>query len=443
MSFILQPGDLVATDTGGNAKVIRKLGEGGQGAVYLVDCGGKNYALKWYRPGAVRDVKEFRDNLEKNIMEEAPSKKFVWPKFLTEYKGGTFGYIMDVFPSDYTSFEKILVKPAENRFSGLEATLNAALNIINAYRDLHQVGKSYQDLNEGGFVIRLSDGDVLICDCDNVADDKVNLGIAGKPGYMAPEIVAGGGTVKPSIRTDNYSLANVLFRLLMRGDPLAGALHIKRPVLTEAAEREFYGENPVFVFDPENDTNRPVNGVHNNVIRSWPTYPKFIQQAFTDAFTKGLKDPYERITENAWQKLFVRLKGELIQCLNPKCGIKGFAEIFKTPDALVCPACKHSHPMPKEIAPNGFQVLLFPGVKLFKGHTNSRSNYLTGDDYLIQTGAVIQNPKDPNRWGLRNMSTDVWAVKDANGRRELEPGKVLGLVGGLEITFPNGSVVNI
>lgn len=34
--------------TGGEAKVLKELGAGGQGTVYKVHYGGKDYALKWY-----------------------------------------------------------------------------------------------------------------------------------------------------------------------------------------------------------------------------------------------------------------------------------------------------------------------------------------------------------------------------------------------------------
>lgn len=438
------PGELIDMEIGGQAKIVKKLGEGGQGAVYLVEFMGQEYALKWYKAGAIRNERDFKANLSDNIRDDAPSAKFMWPKFMSNDKEGAFGYLMDVFPSEYTSFTKLLLDPRNNRFSGLEATINAALNIINAFRDLHRVGKSYQDLNDGGFVVRLSDGDVLICDCDNVSPNGINLGIAGKPGYMAPEIVTGGGKIKPSMRTDAYSLANVLFRLLMRGDPLAGAADSAKVCLTEAAEMELYGTNPVFVYDPNNDSNRPVRGVHNNVIQAWPTYPQFIRDAFIEAFTVGTKDPNTRITENEWQKLFVRLKGELIGCLG--CGIRGFAGIFKHDgDKLVCPACGHAHPMPRVLTLNTFPVLLFPGVKLLKGHTDSKTNSLSSEDYLTQTGLIIQNPKDPSRWGIRNMSGSAWGVKEpgADGRRELENGKTVAVQPGLEITFANGVTASI
>ena len=449
-------GELIATEAGSQCKVKRfspkkmLLGEGGQGAVYLVEYMGRDYALKWYKPGFIKNEKAFRDNLTANINAGppriqdgvTPSKKFVWPKFLTESKDGSFGYLMDVYPSDYTPFTKILL--AEAKFSGLEATLNAALNIINAFRDLHREGKSYQDINDGGFVIRLSDGDVLICDCDNVAPDGENLGIVGKPGYMAPEIVASRRKTKPSMRTDSYSLANILFRLLMRGDPLAGARDSAKVVLTEQAEVELYGENPIFVFDPDNDSNRPVRGVHNNLLRAWPTYPEYVKQAFIDAFTKGAKSPDKRMTENGWQKLFVQLKGELIQCMG--CKTRGFAGIFKnTGNALVCPACKHAHILPKVVSINSFPVHLFPGVKLLKGHTDCRDSSLNSEDYLTQTGVIVQNPKDPDRWGIFNTSNSVWRVKEpgANSPRELDGAKPVAITEGLEVTFPNGEKVKV
>jgi serine/threonine protein kinase len=368
---------------------------------------------------------------------------------MTNYKDGSFGYIMDLFPSDYTPFTKILMaKPGQGAFASQEAVLNAALNIINAFRDLHRVGKSYQDINDGGFVINLKDGDVFICDCDNVAPDEINLGIAGKPGYMAPEIVM--GKSRPNIETDNYSLANILFRLLMRGDPFAGALDSAKVCLTEKAERELYGENPVFIYHPEDKSNRPVKGVHNNVLRNWLNYPDFIKYAFVRAFVTDIKNPVARMTDNEWQKLFVRLKGELITCLkcwsNKQIVIASAEAAFKLNKAKgsppICPVCGQTYPMPMEIAPNGFPVLLFPGVKLFQGHTHATTTDLGSEDYLSPTGVIITNPQDPNKWGITNRSDVRWYVREpGKERRELEPGKTVAVAEGLEIEFPNNKKV--
>ena len=73
----------------------------------------------------------------------------------------------------------------------MKTIIDAALNIVSAYRILHNNGYCYQDLNNGNFFINPDTGRVLICDNDNVAPDGTHTGIIGKPGYIAPEIILG------------------------------------------------------------------------------------------------------------------------------------------------------------------------------------------------------------------------------------------------------------
>lgn len=84
--------------------------------------------------------------------------------------------------------------------------LAAAMKICEGFRMLHLKGYSYQDLNDGNFFIRPSDGDVLICDNDNVMPQGQKSGIMGKARYMAPEIVAGGVPDKYSDRLSRCRL---------------------------------------------------------------------------------------------------------------------------------------------------------------------------------------------------------------------------------------------
>ena len=73
---------------------------------------------------------------------------------------------------------------------------------------------SYQDLNDGNFFIDVSNGDILICDNDNVTPDGMkNAGnIGGKPGYMAPEIVC--GKSHPNSLTDCHLASSVQWQRL-------------------------------------------------------------------------------------------------------------------------------------------------------------------------------------------------------------------------------------
>ena len=336
----LEIGQEVELEFGGKAQVLSVIGSGGQGTVYLVRFNGQKWALKWYDIDKMKKPKEFIKNLRSNIADGPPDNKFLWPKYLTkEAEDGTFGYIMDLKPEGFDSFVDILntykleVDPLTGRavkkdvkFSSLTAMITAVINIVNSFRLLHRAGKSYQDLNDGGFFINVNTGAVLVCDCDNIAPDGSNFGIGGKPGYMAPEVVR--GIAQPNVQTDKYSLAVVLFKLLFRGDPMEGEKVVRDVCLTESSELRHYGQNAVFVYDPNDASNRPVRGIHDNVIKFWRIYPDYIKDAFIRSFTTGITDPTKRIIENEWQKLFIRLRSEIIMC---GCGRTNFASMFVQP----------------------------------------------------------------------------------------------------------------
>lgn len=433
------PGELIPIEIGGDAKIVKKLGEGGQGAVYLVDYNGKPFALKWYHAGRMKNEDMFRQNLSQNVSDGSPSPKFLWPQFMAKPTQGSFGYLMEVFPQGYTSFPKILL--AQAGFTCMEAMVNASLNLINAFRDLHRTGKGYQDLNDGGFVIRLGDGDVLICDCDNVAPHGVSLGIAGKQGYMAPEVVR--GDERPNMNTDKYSLSVILFKLLTRSDPLEGKRVVDSVCLSEATERKHYGEAPLFIYDPNDASNRPVPGVHNNAVRFWPLLPSYIRDAFVTSFTDGLMDPSKRLPDNEWQKLFIRFKEDLITC--PGCGNEKLLSGFRADGGdIACPSCGAKYAAPLTLALKRYKVRLFPSAKLYRYHTESDSNDLNSEDYITQTGLVIPNKKDPTRFGIRNLSGGQWFVAKPGEKAEpLETNGVVLIAKGTKITFKNGETAEI
>ena len=437
----LRIGQEVELEYGGKAKVLSVIGSGGQGIVYLVEFNGTKWALKWYDVSKIKRPKEFRKKIMYNKHDGAPSNKFLWPKYLTkENEEGTFGYLMDLKPASFDSFVDILntykleVDPLTGRatkkavrFTNLQAMVTAVINIVNAFRQLHRAGKSYQDLNDGGFFINVDTGAVLVCDCDNIAPDGSNFGIGGKPGYMAPEIVR--GIAKPNVQTDKYSLAVVLFKLLFRGDPMEGEKVVKDICLTESSELKHYGQNAVFVYDPNDASNRPVRGIHDNVIKFWRLYPDYIREAFIQSFTVGINEPNKRIIENEWQKLFIRLRSEIISC---GCGRTNFTSMFEKVDdkTFKCTRCG------TEFATLGFsnrdyRMPLYIGCKFYECEIDPDS-----DDFLTVAGELVENKLKAGMLGIRNDSTMTWRVKmPDNNIYDIGPGKGFPIWAGLEIDF--------
>ena len=404
--------------------VLEKLGEGGQGTVYRAAYNGREYALKWFLPGALKRPKEFLQNLSRNIVDGAPTRNFLWPLFITEETEGSYGYLMELRPSQYRSFTDIL--NAKTRIVEHSARVNAALTIVESFIALHRQGKSYQDLNDGNFFIDPSDGDVLICDNDNVAPYGVNLGIAGKCRYMAPEVVLG---EKPGMQSDYFSLAVMLFLLLFLSHPLEGEKVIKSVCLTDKHEKKHYGSDPVFIFDPNNHTNLPVRGVHNNAITLWPLYPDFIREAFIRSFTEGIRRKERRVSDNEWLRLFIRLRDEIITC---GCGCENFSCVNRTGSGEVrCLACGAKMAEPLRLNVQKYSVALCPGNRLYACHTEEGSM-----DYRTVTGEVVRNRKNQAIWGVRNLSHSVWDAEMPDGsRRAVAPKDVLPAFRKIKIVF--------
>ena len=259
---------------------------------------------------------------------------------------------------------------------------------------------------------------MLICDCDNIAPYGEHLGIAGKPGYMAPEIVR--GEKAPDKLTDRWSLAVVLFRLLLRGDPLEGRKVLNSVCLTEEAERRHYGSEPVFVYDPDNDANRPVRGVHNNIIKFWRIMPDYIREAFTQSFTVGLFQPEKRLIEKQWLDLLLRMRGDICAC---SCGAQGFITGSEHDDEgrVICPCGEHYAP-PLALHLGRQRILLFDGARLF-------------DENVRVTGEVVRNKLNPSLWGLKNLSDEAWDCVLPNGQeKQVAPGSAVPVFNGTRVT---------
>lgn len=404
-------GDQVRLTNGSTASVIKELGRGGQGIVYLVNIAGQQMALKWYTK--VPD-NNFYKNLESNIADGAPSETFLWPEFLTEKQNGSYGYVMKLRPQGYYEFGKFLL--AEYQFKSMEAMLNAAMMICDGFAKLHLQGKSYQDLNDGNFFINPTNGDVLICDNDNVMPNREKSGILGKARYMAPEVVGGKA---PETTTDRFSLSVILFLLFYGNHPFEGARVAACPCLTESFEKKFYGSEITFIYDEHNKTNRPVRGVHDNVIALWPAFPKLLRDTFKTQFGEEcLRNPSKRLIEREWQKVISQLRDMLVIC--PKCGNEFFAESKVTK----CTDCDNYVTISGFLSISNRDILLTP-----------KTNVYIDNDTSVNA-VVVEVPDNKYPIQLKNLMETKWVVETPSGKiRPVEKGQTMPVKAGLKVTI--------
>ena len=414
----LRIGDSVKIKNGGEATILAEFGSGGQGTVYKTSYRGAEYALKWYHDDVFHgQERAFYQNLENNISKGAPTKAFLWPLGITEVQNGSFGYIMNIRPKGYDELTDFFVatrKKPQIRFKSFSAISTAAINIIQAFRELHNSGYSYQDINNGNFFISPDSGDVLICDNDNISPFGTSLGIMGKQRWMAPEIVTGG---VPDKQSDRFSLAVVLFRLLFINHPLEGR-YSTPPCMTKELERKYYGTAPVFIYDPDNQQNRPIPGTDQNLRLFWPAYPQYIRDAFIRAFSNDVmmkKAP--RILEIEWLNLFFRLRAETVLC--PYCKRETFFDVAM--GNCVCMECGKRIGHSAVLKTKHFNLPIYAGQKVYLWHVDS-----SREDIETVLADVIRNPSNPAILGLRNLSQHTWMITLPDGsQRPLVPGNVV------------------
>lgn len=429
-SAILKPREQLRTDSGITCTVEQLLGEGGQGEVYRCEVSSKKLALKWYYPkSATPDQRQALVNL---ISQGKPDERFLWPtNLVTSSNHAEFGYIMPLRDGTYSGIVDLMKRRVQTTFRSL---CTAGFNIADSYLHLHSRGLCYRDISFGNVFFHPENGDVLICDNDNVTTNNARkTSILGTPRFMAPEIVR--GETLPDTDTDLYSLSVLLFYLFMTNHPLEGKQEADTQILDVEAQKRIYGDNPVFIFDPRNTSNRPEPGYQQNALIFWPLYPQFLRDLFTRAFTDGLRDPKNgRVRENEWRSAMIKLRDSIFYC--PHCKAQNFYDVDHlkktggTP--ALCWQCKKPVRLPYRIRAGNEIIMLNNDSKLFPHHIDPRQKW----DFSHPVAEINQHPTLANQWGLRNISREKWVLVRPDGTmQEVEPGRNAPLAAGNKIQF--------
>ena len=440
MNQLLQPGQTVRTQTSQTlCTVDRLIGGGGQGEVYAARLGdpAKGHsqtpvALKWFYPHYLGQDRLLEKRLTDAIQAGPPSDRFLWPQEFVRSPGvAGFGYLMPLRESRFAGIVDLVMRRVNPSFRSL---ITAGFELAHSYFQLHAKGLCYRDISFGNVFFDPASGEVRICDNDNVGiDRKTGGGIGGTARFMAPEIVR--GEAAPSSQTDLFSLAVLLFYMLMNHHPLEGAREADIRCFDLPAMTRLYGAEPIFIFDPNDDRNRPLPGYHDNALALWPIYPAYLRELFTRAFTDGLRDAsHGRVRESEWRAALVRLRDSIYYCTH--CG----AENFYDSDAVranggapnPCWSCNRTAQLPPRIRLNREIVLLNHDTLLYPHHLDERFPY----DFSAPLAQVVQHPRNPQIWGLHNLSSQKWVSRERDGSAfDVLAGQTVTLSSGTRIFF--------
>jgi DNA-binding helix-hairpin-helix protein with protein kinase domain len=429
MSGILAPGDEVRTASSGvRCEVENLLGAGGQGEVYRASVQGSAMALKWYYPHTATDSQ--RATLRVLIDSGAPDDRFLWPaELVTAPSRPGFGYLMALREPRYKGIPDLLVRRVTPSFRSLAT---AGVNLADGFLQLHARGLCYRDISHGNVFFDPATGEVLICDNDNVAPNLAEGGILGTPRFMAPEVVC--GKARPSTQTDLFSLAVLLFLILMNHHPLEGEKEADIHCFDLPAMTRLYGSDPVFIFDPVDTSNRPVPGYQDNALAFWSLYPEFLKNLFTRSFTDGVKDAdHGRVRETRWRGAMGQLRDAIFYC---GCGAENFydGQALKASGGRTgsCWKCGRALQLPPRMRISKSVVMLNHDAKLYTHHLDDLAPF----DFRTPVAEVTRHPSDPARWGLKNLTRERWLATASDGTvRDVDPGRNLPLAVGTKVHF--------
>ena len=417
----LESGKVINTTLGSPITIEKYLASGGQGDIYIVEYGGNKKALKWYKPKALRDPNAFYEHLKRNADKGPPDKAFLWPDAVTEKINGSFGYIIDLRPDGYYELSKILASD-KYRFSSFKAAIDACIWITNAFGKLHADGYCYADMNDGHFFINPKTGEVLICDNDYVVPNGTRVSILQPPCYSAPEIVISEGQRPPDRQSERYALSVLIFLILFGGHPLEGKQWVV-PCLDVAKTKDLYGNNPVFIFDPNNDSNRPVNNIHVNTIHRWNVMPNFVKDMCIRAFSnQSLLEPNKRPRELDWLKVLVRLRNSIVRC---SCGSEVFVEGI---GSYKCDCCEKTIDLKNELILPMYSTAASKGTRVYR----CQLGVCNIEDALAPVLLVVA--KADGTLGVKNMTPNpLKAFTPSRKEKVIEPGMVVSFISDISI----------
>lgn len=212
----------------GTFEVIREIGRGGMGIVYLGRdmASGVDVAIKTMSLGNEFNAKVLQDTKERFMREAEILTWLHHPNIVTIYDVGeehglayiAMEYLKGVELTEFTRPDTLLPLP-----KALEIMARAADALGYAHEEGHEKGIVHRDVKPGNIMYDADDGSVKLTDfgISRLMDlNATRLGLVlGTPLYMSPEQVMGN---KINHLSDLFSLGSTLYQMVCGKAPFEG-----------------------------------------------------------------------------------------------------------------------------------------------------------------------------------------------------------------------------
>lgn len=216
-------GPMLRTADGTPVVLGRRLGRGGEGAVYMV-ANAHRLALKLYHDDPTGRAERLEALIR--MARSNPSPAVAWPRQrVFDLNRATAGFLMEAYPDArpvhelYTPLSRRTFFPSAN-----DAFLaRVALNLARVVARLHADGFVIGDLNHSSVLV-VPDATVRVVDVDSFPLAPDFICRVGTPEYMPAELQGADlGSVGRKAHHDVFALSVLIFQLLFAGrHPFAG-----------------------------------------------------------------------------------------------------------------------------------------------------------------------------------------------------------------------------
>jgi serine/threonine protein kinase len=288
---------LKAGCTFGRYQIVRRLGRGAMGAVYLA------YDTQLHRHVALKTPFLGRkpNAVERFFREAQAAAQLRSPYLCPIYDVGQIGGVY-FFSMAFIDGQPLSRAIAEKRLDDLRSVAALVQKVARGMHKAHEQGIIHRDLKPDNIMVD-ADGEPIVTDFGlaRKVDDDVRITLPGRilgtPAYMSPEQVDGEDNVGPA--SDIYSLGVVLYELIAGSLPFKGSMTSVLRQVASAEPARPSSRNPAL------GENSPLERICLKMMAKLPAHRYACMAEAAEALDEVLSPVRQAVEQpSLWQRLF-------------------------------------------------------------------------------------------------------------------------------------------